>query len=136
MNIKKDHGENVLAALRGIRGDNGHLTITIQLDQIEIKEVGTHYIQDVTAKSRHPLEEGDLRLPNYLKKKWISRYCPTWPAFSGMTLRFIHDFLQVRLYEHDPIYRHAKSPLSGRNETRLCHVLQALLDSFESGPRI
>ena len=68
MNIKKDHGENGLAALQGIRGDKGHLTITIQLDQIEIKEVGTHYTQVVTAKSRHPLEEGDVRLSKYQKR--------------------------------------------------------------------
>jgi hypothetical protein len=49
---RPDGSEDVLASLQGIRGDKGHLTITIQLDQIEVKEVGTHYVQV-------KLQEGD-----------------------------------------------------------------------------
>jgi hypothetical protein len=48
---------------------------------------------DTTAKSRYPLEEGELCLSNCLKKMDFAHGL-TWSVFTGMTFRASRNFLQ------------------------------------------
>jgi DNA gyrase/topoisomerase IV subunit B len=67
-----------------------------------VEEVSILIFKDVTAKSRHPLEEGDPCIFNYLKRMDFTRSL-TWSAFAGMTLRFFRDFLQWR-HQRDKVF--------------------------------
>jgi hypothetical protein len=52
-------------------------------------------VDDASAKSRLPLEEGDPYLSKHLQRMEFTRSL-TWPAFAGMTPRVFRDVLQLR----------------------------------------